>query len=173
MHHLTENVSVFVLHNDLGQIRTLVSHMHHILRCMPLGDETERLRVAIAVEEALLNAYYHGNLEIRSVVEHADRKEYDELASRRCFEKPYRDRQIHVRAQISRNGARFVIRDEGPGCDASQLPGVTTTSAYADQPTGRGIVLMRTIMDEVTYSDVGNEVTMIKRRFQEDSRRGG
>ncbi len=61
-----------------------------------------------------------------------------------------------------------MIRDEGPGFDTSQLPDSITPSVDPEQHTGRGIILMRSIMDEITYNDVGNEVTMIKRRIQED-----
>ena len=168
MHYLTENESVFVLHNDLGLIQSLVSHLQQMLRCLPLGDETERLRVGIALGEALSNAYYHGNLEIDSNAQHVDRKMYDELAMQRCGERPYRDLRIHVCAKVSREEGRFIIRDEGPGFDTSQLPDSITPSVDPDQHTGRGIILMRSIMDEIIYNDVGNEVTMIKRRFQED-----
>ena len=37
-----------------------------------------------------------------------------------------------------------------------------TAAAQFDRPTGRGITLMRTIMDEVRYNDAGNEVTLVK-----------
>ena len=30
------------------------------------------------------------------------------------------------------------------------------------RPHGRGVLLIRTFMDEVIYNDVGNEVTLIK-----------
>ena len=162
MYHLTRNESAFVLHNDLHLIRSLVSHLHDMLRCLPLGDETERLRVCVALEEALANAYYHGNLEVASHADAADHGTYDALARQRCHEAPYRDRRIHVQVQFSRTEAVFVIRDEGPGFNVAQLPEVSA-SAQFDQPTGRGVTLMRSIMDEVRYNDSGNEVTLIKR----------
>ena len=49
-----------------------MSHFQEMLRCLPLGDETERLRVGTALHEALTNAYYHGNLEIGASVAHFD-----------------------------------------------------------------------------------------------------
>lgn len=64
MHYLSENECEFVIHNELSLIQSLVSYLLQLLRCMPLGDETERLRVGIALEEAMINAYYHGNLEV-------------------------------------------------------------------------------------------------------------
>jgi anti-sigma regulatory factor (Ser/Thr protein kinase) len=126
----------------------------------------ERVRVGIGLEEALLNAYYHGNLEAGSVLEKADRAAYEALAKQRRFESPYRERRIHVTARISRAEAVFVIRDQGPGFDVSRLAeGVNPTDA--EDGTGRGVTLMRTIMDEVKFNATGNEVTLIKRRAPE------
>jgi CheY-like chemotaxis protein/anti-sigma regulatory factor (Ser/Thr protein kinase) len=162
MHHMTESDTTFVLDNDVEVLRLLVSHLLTVLRCLPLGDETERLRVGIALEEALANAYYHGNLQLAADGDARDRKRYEELARQRSLEPPYRERRIHVRARISREQAVFVIRDEGPGFDTARLP-PPTGLATSEQGYGRGILLMRTIMDEVTYNAAGNEVTLVKR----------
>jgi CheY-like chemotaxis protein len=164
MHYLERTETVFVLDNDPTLIRALVVHLQQLLRCLPLADETDRLRVGVAVEEALNNACYHGNLQVGPVPGKGDRRHYEQVAEQRRWEEPYQGRRIHVRARISRDEAVFVIRDEGPGFDVSRLPADT---AVAEQGTGRGVILMRTIMDEVTYNGAGNEVTLIKRRAPE------
>jgi CheY-like chemotaxis protein len=162
MHHLETSSSVFVLDNDPALIQALVHHLQELLRCLPLADETERLRVGVALEEALTNACYHGNLEVGSALGRADRRTYEELAERRRWEAPYRERRIHVSVRLSRAEAVFVIRDEGPGFDVARLPAADMCAAEGGG--GRGVLLMRTIMDEVVYNDVGNEVTLTKRR---------
>ncbi|HZY87852.1 MAG TPA: response regulator [Gemmataceae bacterium] len=162
MHHLEHCESVFVLDNDPGLIGALVSHLQQLLRCLPLADETDRLRVGVALEEALTNACYHGNLEVGST---ADRRAREELAERRRWEEPYRDRRIHVLARLSRSQAVFVVRDEGPGFDVSALPAADVLSA--ERESGRGVTLMRALMDEVAYNAAGNEVTLTKRRAPE------
>lgn len=165
MHHLEASEMTFVLGNDLTLIESLVDHLQHVLRCLPLDDEIERLRVVLALEEALLNAYYHGNLEVGAALGQADRQAYEELAQQRQGEPPFRDRRIRVTARISRSEAVFVVRDDGPGFDVSQF--LASGLLDADRATGRGVVLMRTFMDEVTYNDQGNEVTLVKRRMPE------
>jgi CheY-like chemotaxis protein/anti-sigma regulatory factor (Ser/Thr protein kinase) len=164
MHYLETSEEVFVLGNDSALLRSLVHHFQQQLRCLPLADETERLRVGIALEEALTNACYHGNLEVGATLRTADRQAQEQLARQRRWEAPYRDRRIRVRARISREEATFVIRDEGPGFDVSQLP---TGVSVAEHGAGRGVILMRSIMDEVRYNEAGNEVTLIKRRAPE------
>ena len=153
----------FTLENDLSLILSMVSYLRQGVSQMRFCDDTDRLRLCIALEEALVNAYYHGNLEVSSKLREVDHKAYYELARQRCQQAPYRDRQIHVRASISRHEACFVIRDDGPGFSPQSLPDPTEPE-YLDRPCGRGILLMRTFMDKVSYNDTGNEVTLIKLR---------
>jgi CheY-like chemotaxis protein/anti-sigma regulatory factor (Ser/Thr protein kinase) len=160
MHHITESDTTFVLPNDAEMMQLLVRHLLGVLHCLPLGDETERLRVGIALEEALANAYFHGNLELAVDGSAPDRKRCEQLAQERRFEWPYCGRCIHVRARITRTEATFVIRDEGPGFDTARFQ---PDAALTLGDHGRGIMLMRSIMDEVTHNAAGNEVTLVKR----------
>src|SRR5262245_13561413 len=167
MHYLETSESTFVLANDAALIRALVNHLQAMVRCLPLGDETERLRVGVALEEALTNALYRGNLEIRPPVDKTDRLAQEQLIRQRLAEVPYRDRRIRVTAKVTRSEALFTIRDDGPGFDVSRLP---TDADLLDEthPAGRGVALMRAIMDGVRYNAAGNEVTLIKRRTPEE-----
>ncbi len=114
----------------------------------------------------MLNAFYHGNLEIGSELREQDDSKFHELARQRCQETPYRDRQIFVRAKYSESEAVFVVRDGGSGFDITQVPDPTDPENML-RPAGRGLLLMQTFMDEVHFNDIRNEVTMIKRRNQE------
>ena len=53
--------------------------------------------------------------------------------------------------------------EDGRGFDVSKLSGAANLPD-ADGRAGRGVVLMRTIMDEVRYNSTGNRVTLVKRR---------
>jgi CheY-like chemotaxis protein/anti-sigma regulatory factor (Ser/Thr protein kinase) len=165
MNHMHRCDLGFSLVNDLTLIQSAVSLFQQMLRCLPLSDEIERLRVGIAIEEALKNAFYHGSLEIGGMQPRPRREEYARIAAERVYATPFRNRRIHVRAEISRERAVFIIRDEGPGFDYSQLPAAGTLADH-DQSTARGLSLMRTIMDEVRYHDAGNEVTLVKNAVQ-------
>jgi len=162
MHHLAECHAKFELGTDLALIRSLVDYVQQSLRCLPLGDETERLRVGIAVEEALKNAYYHGCLEVSTGDGWPQRQAVQRVAAARQNEEPYRNRRIQFELHVSRTEARFTIRDEGPGFDCTRLPDPTDPASH-DKTSGRGIILMRTIMDEVHYENGGRAVTLLKR----------
>ena len=57
----------------------------------------------------------------------------------------------------------IVIRDEGNGFAPEEVPDPTAPERIP-LPSGRGIMLMRTYMDEVSYRDNGREVRVVKRR---------
>ena len=159
---MTKSNYSFALENDCSLFNPLVTYLQEELARMGLCDETERTRIGVALEEALANALYHGNLDVGSDLREEDNQAYCELVEQRRCQSPYRDRQIHVEAGLSRRRASVVVRDEGSGFDPSALPD-PTQPANLEKVSGRGVLLMRTFMDEVLYNEVGNAVTLVKR----------
>lgn len=160
---LTTNELRFVLDNDLSVVPHLVSHLQDCVGLMQLCDETAQLRLGIALSEAMTNAIYHGNLELSSELRNADGHNWFDFALQRSQEVPYRDRKVHVAASLSRESAKFVIRDEGPGFSHSLLPDPLDHSNL-DKASGRGLLLIHCFLDEVSHNAAGNEITLVKRR---------
>jgi CheY-like chemotaxis protein len=155
--------STFTLGNDPSLIEPLVCHLQDSLVQMGICDDAECIRVGVALEEAMANALFHGNLEVGSELRGEDDSAYYALIECRCRQVPYMDRQLYVEADLSRDEAVFIIRDEGPGFDPQQLPD-PTDPANLERTCGRGVLLMRAFMDEVTYFQPGNAVKLLKRR---------
>jgi len=153
----------FVLENDSGLIPALVIHVEKTAGELGLSDDSGWLQVGIALEEVLLNALYHGNLEISSKTREKDFRVYRNLIEERMSMEPYRDRKIHVDLRFRPDQARFVVRDEGPGFDLGLLP-VVNELPDVGKVSGRGIFLVRTFMDEVAFNEAGNEVTIVKHK---------
>ncbi len=157
----------FQLENDPDLVDPLVDLVQQMVQGMEFCDFTGRLRIGIALKEAILNAMFHGNLELsqeelRQVREAMARNDISPILRARQQTAPYGDRRIFVQAWMSREEARFVIRDQGRGFNPHEFPPPTELGAL-DAERGRGLALMRTFMDEVQYNHVGNEVTLIKR----------
>jgi hypothetical protein len=157
----------YALENDPALIGTLVDQIQQTLAGMALADAAERVRVCVAFEEALLNAMYHGNLEI-SEEELAQarsslrRESLSQLVEQRRGWPSCRDRRIVLDVHISTEGARFVIRDEGRGfCPETKAR--HRLADYFERGCGRGLMLMKSLMDEVTFNPTGNEVTLVRR----------
>lgn len=168
MECVTRVESTFILDNDAALIPPLVDYLQEHVTRMRLCDETGRIRVGIALEEALLNALYHGNLEIttnelRDTSSSLLSPEGPNLVEQRRTQSPYKNRRIHIQATISPKMAEYVIRDEGPGFDPAVIPD-PCDPASLERESGRGLVLMRTFMDDVRFNEAGNEVTLIKHR---------
>jgi CheY-like chemotaxis protein/anti-sigma regulatory factor (Ser/Thr protein kinase) len=160
---MTATDSHFSLGYEKAGPRALVAYCQEALQLLSLCDAAKTRQVGTALNEALRNALDHGNLELDSSLREADDGSYERLREKRQHESPYRDRRVHVEARFTRNEATYIIRDEGPGFDVSALPDPTDPENLL-KPSGRGIMLMRTFMDVVSFNDRGNEVTLVKRR---------
>jgi CheY-like chemotaxis protein len=163
LHTLERQELQFALPTNPNLVSPLAGHLHHAVADQWGVPSATLLQLYIAVEEALTNAIYHGNLQVGSELRAGDRDEYDKLARQRCDLPPYCDRKVYVLAELSRSQASFSIRDEGTGFDPEALPD-PTDAANLETPSGRGVLLMRTFMNEVRYNASGNEVTMVKLR---------
>jgi serine/threonine-protein kinase RsbW len=100
--------------------------------------------VELAVHEAVINAITHGN-------------------------KSADDKQVDVRFVVEQEKFTVYVRDRGDGFDPSTLPDPTASNNLLN-PSGRGILYMRTFMDEVehsTHPDGGSVVRMTKQKRQD------
>lgn len=159
---MTASDCCFEMQNDAALVRALIGYVQEGIAHMGMFDEVEMLRISVALEEALVNALYHGNLQISSDLRGEDDEAYQALVQQRLEEAPYGDRSIYLQTKLTEFQASFVIRDEGPGFDVRTLPDPTDPENL-EKASGRGVLLMRAFMDEVMYNDTGNQVTMVKR----------
>lgn len=151
----------FELENDSTLIPPVVEHLQsHMLS----WNETDRLRIGIALDESLTNAMHHGNLEVDSALrDEGDGTRYKEEIRKRSQMIPYRERRVRLNAEMSPKEVRFTILDQGPGFCPADVPDPTSPENL-EKPSGRGLLLIRTFMNEVHHNSAGNEITLVKRR---------
>jgi serine/threonine-protein kinase RsbW len=99
--------------------------------------DAEDTEVLIALDEAIVNAIKHGN---------------------KCDP----CKAVHVVAEFSAEGVRFTISDEGTGFERENVPDPTEPCRLLE-PSGRGLLLINHIMDEVRFNQCGNRLEMFKR----------
>jgi anti-sigma regulatory factor (Ser/Thr protein kinase) len=161
---MTGSQSEFKLASDRSLITPLIRYLQDMTQQMGLLCEpSEETRVGIALEEALLNGMYHGNLEVPSSLREEDEDQFHALIEQRTRESPYCDRRLQVWVEVTRDRAIFTIKDDGPGFDVTTVPD-PTDPVNVERVFGRGMLLMRTFMDEVQYNETGNCVRLVKRR---------
>ena len=110
----------FVLDNDPAMIDPLIDLVQQIVAGMGLCDFTGRLQTGIALKEALLNAVFHGNLEIsREQIQAVGDRLIGEgdvsLADQRRTQAPFRDRRVYVHVTVSAGRSPLRHPRRGPG----------------------------------------------------------
>ena len=121
---------------DAESIAASTDTISDTLTRLEVGEE-KRMQIALAVQEALANAVVHG-----------------------CKSDPSKE----VRCQLKRDvngGFVVIVTDPGPGFAAAALPDPQQAdNLYSHH--GRGIYLIRQLMDEVHIEGGGNQITMRK-----------
>jgi serine/threonine-protein kinase RsbW len=132
---------VLELPNDVRTIEHAVEYV--MQRCSTCAVQARRLRLnfRVGLTEALSNAMLYGN--------------GMDPTKRVRVEVTVGDREIQAR-----------ITDQGSGFDPTAVPDPTTPQNIT-RSGGRGLFLMKKLLDDVTYNEAGNSVTLIL-RFEPD-----
>ncbi len=156
----------FVLDNDPAVVAPLIEVLADDLVAVGVCDRHDATRVGIALEEALLNAIYHGNLELSSKLKDSGDDSFHAQARQRRFQFPFAARRVRFAARVTPERATFAIQDQGNGFDVDALPDPTAPE-FLERPSGRGLLLMRAFMDDVRYSAGGTRVKLVKLKSRE------
>ena len=159
---MTSTEVTFELENDPDMIPGLIGHIETMMNRFEVGPDATRMRLGVAIHEAIVNAMVHGNLEVSSDLKEGEGDEYHDAIAERQKTAPYSERRVRVSVLVSRKELRLNIADEGPGFDPEALPDPTDVDER-ERASGRGLLLIRTFLDEVYHNARGNTITMVKR----------
>lgn len=142
--HIDKKECMQDLHEHIEfEVPSAISLMHIVLeylmkRVEKLGVvKSEQSNLFVALDEAFVNAVKHGN-------------KFDAK------------KLVRIITDVSAGEARFTIEDEGEGFDVNSIPDPLDPSNLF-KTSGRGVLFIYNIMDEVKYNERGNRLTMIKR----------
>ena len=133
--HVHEKIE-FELPSDLALMNGVLDFLQE--RVAKLGlIRPERSNLFVALDEAFVNAVKHGN-----------KNDLTKL--------------VKITAELSPKEASFTVEDEGEGFDIREIPNPCDPENLF-RTSGRGVLLIYNIMDEVEYNAQGNRVKMVKR----------
>jgi serine/threonine-protein kinase RsbW len=122
------------LPSDLQVIDAAVSYLVERSRDFAYDGSRLHLNFRVGLTEAIANAILYGN-------------------QRRP------EKRVRVEVSIDARRIELWVVDEGAGFDPGSVPD-PTLPANLEQPGGRGVFLIRKLMDEVEYSERGNAVRL-------------
>lgn len=126
--------------SDVRYIEPIIGLVQYECRLFGFPARHCALNVPVALSEALSNAILRGN-----------------------EENP--DKAVRVRVRASRDAMVLEIHDQGDGFDLDASTHDPADPANLEREDGRGLFLMRALMDEVErYDDDGNVVRLTLRR---------
>jgi serine/threonine-protein kinase RsbW len=134
-----------VIPSDPAEARRVQDDIEVALKACQF-EEREIFSIRLALEEALVNAIKHGNQMDRS-------------------------KRVHISYRVSPDRFEIKIADEGKGFDPDDVPDPMAPENL-ERPSGRGLLLMRHYMTEVTYHPPGNRLSMCKVRSANAHRNG-
>lgn len=138
---------VLELPSDPGVIETAVAYLVDRLRAYAFGGSRLNLNFRVGVAEALANAMIYGN-----------------------GSDP--DKRVRVEVELSSDQVALQVYDEGKGFDPADVPDPTLPENL-EGTGGRGIFLIRELMDEVRYNEPGNCVRLVLRNQSQLRRASG
>lgn len=97
--------------------------------------EASRFAVRLALEEAIVNAFKHGHQGLG------------------------RHETIRVEYDVQPGAITIVVTDRGPGFEPEAVPDPTSDENLT-KTSGRGLLLMRAYMTEISHNDAGNQIRM-------------
>jgi len=127
----------FDLPTDVQEIERFVATLLEHGRGIGFNADRLRLNLRVGVTEALSNAMLYGN-----------RRDPD--------------KRVRIQVSLARNEITVRVTDEGVGFDPASVPD-PTTPANIRRARGRGIFLIRQLMDHVQYNASGNSIEMTLR----------
>jgi anti-sigma regulatory factor (Ser/Thr protein kinase) len=158
---LSRRETTFEFENDPKLIGPFGAFVEESLERVGFGDGNMRTQVAVAIIEAVSNAMVHGNLEVDSKLREESHETYERMIEQRRGQSPHRDRRVRIVCHESPSQIEYRVQDDGAGFDPATLPD-PTDPANLLRLSGRGILLIRTFMDEVEFEDGGRTIVMRK-----------
>lgn len=164
----TQSRFKFTLDSNPALLLPLVDFLSAHMEKMELGDSSDQRHCAIAFEEALINALFHGNLELdpEAVKEARRALHHGEISAEvqaRLADPKFRSRRLWVGIELSRRELKIIVRDEGLGFSVDEKLKSIEKPTQLVSPGGRGLTLITNFMDEVTFDESGNELKMALR----------
>ncbi len=128
-------------------------------------DQSQLRRLQQALAEALQNSHEHGNLGItyEEKIAFNEAGTFDSELRSRGRQAIAEGKEIYLRAEVEPGMFRCLVRDQGKGFDWKSMTDPRLDPGKLQQPSGRGVFLIRNFFDAAEYNEFGNELSLEKK----------
>lgn len=133
-------------------------HAHYKPLCELVGNETHG--IGSSLFEVIQNAIVYGNLGVSSSIREKSLEKFLALLKKRQVDPLFFNKRVTIDAELSAEKLIFTVQDEGSGFDTSSLPDYYNPDSL--MPSGRGLFIVHSHMDEVQWNETGNTITLVK-----------
>lgn len=161
-----EDHQMFSIPNDLHYTLPIIDLLTDKILLLGICNKAELTNLRFALDEALVNAVVHGNLEIQSSAKGAtldEMMQFNNLVKERSLEPGFSDRKVTITRHLTNEFVIFSIEDQGRGFDWRTLP-KTLDDMEILSNYGRGLFLIRAFMTRVEFNDKGTRITLVKEK---------
>src|SRR5579864_1408228 len=142
-------------------IEQTVEYLCHKAVLCGACQESRAKKLTVALQEALVNAVVHGNLELSSELKERGDSSFAEALAERAADARLAERIVDVLVDYDGKRCRWIITDQGKGFDHERV----LASLESDDPnillsSGRGILIMRSFMDDLKYEEGGRRLIL-------------
>ena len=164
--YIAEENAVFHIPIDTNIINTVSYHLTKNLHSSGICNNTTAENISLALQEAISNAMFHGNLGIlSSIKDDGGLKGFNEEIEKRKHEDKYKGRLVKIYYKLTNEFVEYRIEDEGDGFDHNSLPDPRDPENFFKN-SGRGLLIIKIHMDEVEWNEKGNILTMKKYKIE-------
>lgn len=149
------------IESQLSNVRRIISYFNRYTQDICANYGLDGNKIAICLQECLTNAIIHGNFGIESNMKEKDWAAFDALIAERENQPDFATKKVEIRFEHTPEKIQFGITDHGAWFDPGDLPDPTNPESWL-KLSGRGILFIRSYMDEVEWNDVGNQIVMTK-----------
>jgi DNA-binding response OmpR family regulator len=150
---------------QLAQLDTISLPILNRLLQGRLIDQVSSLRLRLAIQEAVMNAFEHGNLELRSewkeelLPDSTDR--FGAIRKERLLDPDYANRTVTICSWFDGVRLEISVRDQGRGF-LHERDNSRKSLEKGVVCSGRGLAMISSAVDEVKFTHNGSEVTLVK-----------
>ncbi|HOJ29184.1 MAG TPA: ATP-binding protein [Spirochaetota bacterium] len=162
-HYLKTEYAEFIIDNNIRMVNLLSYRLTRNLE--PYLEKREIIRIQLGLQEAIINAIEHGNLEIdfetKSRLKKMEGNYWDHVLDI-CNKDHLEKRKIKVQYHLFIDCVKYIITDEGKGFDWKQYVRAAPDGNLIHTYHGVGLTMLQDIF-EVSFNEKGNEITLVKR----------